>query len=311
MIYRKTEPRLSLCAHSKFMENIDTLLPLCKFQYESVPHRTPRWLLGQLSAQLKHHMSYTCMVRKHGVVLYRQGRELHALSHAMFSVMKNRKQKPDLQEVLKRLNQKIHKLIKTTMSKNPCTLDMDQLIQDIDPEVWEAICILTQTASDKNNPDNSLVKKTRCLFILHQIMYCIDNQCSTPFHIVIADLIECFGGSAELVKFLNRFGVCVSYDTQEKVEEEEQKGLLLGLTPDDIIIFTMDNVDFQKGYAQIFNGNQILSWHGTTLQAVKTKPSLDTSPLNPMVTRRRSHALLSPFNSPDCEEQMSAPKASW
>ena len=219
------------------MENINTLLPLCKFQYESVPHRTPRWLLGQLSAQLK----YTCMVRKHGVVLYRQGRELHALSHAMFSVMKNRKQKPDLQEVLKRLNQKIHKLIKTTMSKNPCTLDMDQLIQDIDPEVWEAICILTQTASDKNNP---LVKKTRCLFILHQIMYCIDNHCSTPFHIVIADLLECFGGSAELVKFLNRFGVCVSYDTllrhiQEKVEEEEQKGLLLGLTPDGIIIFTM------------------------------------------------------------------------
>ena len=215
-----------------------------QIQYESVPHRTPRWLLGQLSAQLKHHMSYTCMVRKHGVVLYRQGRELHALSHAMFSVMKNRKQKPDLQKVLKRLNQKIHTLIKTTMSKNSCTLDMDQLIQDIDPEVWEAICILTQTASDKNNPDNSLVKKTRCLFILHQIMYCIDNQCSTPFHIVIADLIECFGGSAELVKFLNRFGVCVSYDTllrhiQEKVEEEEQKGLLLGLTPDGIIIFTM------------------------------------------------------------------------
>ena len=72
-------------------------------------------------------------------------------------------------------------------------------------------------------------------------MYCIDNQCSTPFHIVIADLIECFGGSAELVKFLNRFGVCVSYDTllrhiQEKVEEEEQKGLLLGLTPDGITV---------------------------------------------------------------------------
>ena len=98
-------------------------------------------------------MSYTCMVRKHRVVLYRQGRELHALSHAMFSVMKNRKRKPDLQEVLKRFNQKIHKLIKTTMSKNPCTLE---LIQDIDPEVWEAICILTQTASDKNNPDNVL-----------------------------------------------------------------------------------------------------------------------------------------------------------
>ena len=104
--------------------------------------------------------------------------------------------------------------------------------------------------------------------------------------------------------------MCVSYDTllrhiQEKVEEEEQKGLLLGLTPDGIIIFTMI---FKKVMRQIFNGNQILSWHGTTLQAVKTKPSLDTSPLNPMVTRRRSHALLSPFNSPDCEEQMSVPK---
>lgn len=58
---QENRPMTLLCAHSRFLDNMDTLLPLCAFEYESTPHRTPRWLLGQLSAQLKHHLSYTCM----------------------------------------------------------------------------------------------------------------------------------------------------------------------------------------------------------------------------------------------------------
>ena len=47
-------------------------------------HRTPRWLLGHLSSCLKHHLAYFCTVRKHGIILYRQGRELQSLSHAVY-----------------------------------------------------------------------------------------------------------------------------------------------------------------------------------------------------------------------------------
>ena len=43
-----------------------------------------RWLLSQLSSSLKHHLVYTCVVKKHGIILCRRGKELHALSYALY-----------------------------------------------------------------------------------------------------------------------------------------------------------------------------------------------------------------------------------
>ena len=78
-------------------------------------------------------------------------------------------------------------------------------------------------------------------------------------------------------------------------------GLLQDMNCNLLTVFTVDNIDFMHSYAQVFSGNQQLSWHGTTLQAVQCKPLLDESYSNKGVTpgTRRLHALLSPVNSPD------------
>ena len=179
---------------------------------------------------------------------------------------------PDHMQTCKTINNKIHKLIHTTKAITSYdSLDIDQMIHSIDPVLWDAICIITQNVKPNKKPEESITKNTRRLFILHQIMFCMDNRCSMPFHVLNVDLIDCYGGSAELLKIFNRLGVCVSFDTlsrhiQTTVEEINDKGLLQGLDPNALTMFSLDNIDFLHSNAQVFCGNQQLSWHGTTVQ---------------------------------------------
>ena len=69
-------------------------------------------------------------------------------------------------------------------------------------------------------------------------------------------------------------------------------------------------------HAQVFAGNQHLSWHGTTIQAVQAKPSHSTKSSDPFptqtcteyTTRRRPHEFLSPMPSPDKGAHSPLPK---
>ena len=154
------------CAYSRFSDNIDLLLPMCSFS--SCPKLgTPRWLLAQLSTRLKPHISYTCIIKKHGVIIYRQGRELQCLSHALFSARASRKQaKP--KSVLKGINRKIRKLVETTIASPSCNyfnLDgMVEAIKKFDQDIWDAMCILTHGVTEEESSDTehvTLVKKNQ------------------------------------------------------------------------------------------------------------------------------------------------------
>ena len=272
-------------------------------------HRTPRWLLGHLSSCLKHHLAYFCTVRKHGIILYRQGRELQSLSHAVYMRGAGPTQGTgDLRAMCKDINTKIKRQIRTTSESLSTTtsFDIQQMIDSIDPDLWETICILTSsekrkrkrkprptTKKRRNRVSSTHVKNIRRLFILHQIMFSIDKTCSMPFHLLNADLLDYLGGSAELIRIFNRLGLCVSLDTlsrhiQTTISTVQKDSLLQGLDPSNITVFTVDNIDYLHSYAKVFCGNQKLSYHGTTIQAVQTKQ------LTRQVGRRRSHALLSP-----------------
>ena len=234
-----------LSAHSTFIYQLDRLLPMSSLQYRPDKPGNPRWLLSQLSSSLQHHMSYTCKVNKHGVILFRRERELDALSHALYSANISSKPnvKPDHVQVCNDVNERIHKQINSKqLATDPGTLEIDHLIESVDPVVWNTICILTQSTSERSKKRSSQsessknIKNIRRLFILCQIMFCIDNTCYMPFHVLTADLIDSYGGSFELIKILNRLGVCVSNDTllrhiQQKVQESVSKGILQGLDP--------------------------------------------------------------------------------
>ena len=125
-----------------------------------------------------------------------------------------------------------------------------------------------------------------------------------PFQLMLADIVDCYGGSTELLKILNRLGVCTSSYTllrhiQTTVQQADMKGILQGLGPSILTVFSVDNIDFMKSYAQVYCGNQQLSWHGTTVQAVQTKPShQETAQLPDTTSRRRSRDVVSPHHSP-------------
>ena len=114
------------------------------------------------------------------------------------------------------------------------------------------------------------------------MMFTIDSRCTAPFHTTITDLIDCCGGSSELIRALNRLGVCSSYDAllrhiQQCTKVIMEKGILQGLDPSILTIFSMDNIDFLKSHAQVYCGNQKLSWHGTTIQATQPLPNVRDS----------------------------------
>ena len=152
----------------------------------------------------------------------------------------------------------------------------------MDPRLWSAISLLTRSVSEcrgtsRVSDPSALIhhtKKVRRLFCLCTILYCTDDRCYLPLHNLITDTVESLGGSALLIRILNRLGVCSSADTlarsiQYRVQEREQRGPEQECSPNSFTVISADNIDFLHSHARVFHGNQTRSWHGTTVQAVQ------------------------------------------
>ena len=98
-------------AYHIFKDQIETLAPMSSLD-RSPELQSHWWLYSQLSASLKHHMAYTCKVRKHGIILYRRGKEIEALSHAPYQLSET-KQDTDPAE----LNSDVHKSVCADINK--------------------------------------------------------------------------------------------------------------------------------------------------------------------------------------------------
>ena len=125
----------------------------------------PNWLRSQLLSLLEHHMAYRCTVRRYGTVLYCYGGDLvHALSVSLGQARNqshkcsvDREQDSDFQttlsEVCLTLNSKIHACAETMVREDASTphkieeVYIDKFISDLDPDVWKAVCLLTQPLS--------------------------------------------------------------------------------------------------------------------------------------------------------------------
>ena len=196
-------------------------------------------------------------------------------------------------EIMDHLNSCMHHHINkllTTDRGSPfqCdTLSIDNAISHIDPSLWSAITALTRSVSERKCPlktaDQSdpsyKIKKIRQFFCFCCLVFCTDNRCNLPLHNLITDAIESYGGSTVLVKILNRLGACSSTDTlarsiQSYIRERERRGPEQECLPDYTTIISVDNIDFLHSYAKVFCGDQLSSWHGTTVQAVQPLPSV-------------------------------------
>ena len=193
-------------------------------------------------------------------------------------------------------------------------LNIDQLVAEIDPKLWEFVCMITKPMSAckgytySSGERKKLVTEYPCeegasLFCLCVLLFCTDDRCHLPLHALITDAVESYGGSAMLIRMLNRLGACSSADTlarviQYRVEEREKRGVKQDCNPNEITIISVDNIDFLHSYAQVYCGAQTSSWHGTTVQAVQPKPNTWYSDLTgPPPTKGTTTNMASPMQT--------------
>ena len=154
-------------------------------------------------------------------------------------------------------------------------LNIERLVSEIDLTLWAFIKSITRPISEthgystKANQPQTLqhhVKQVHCLFCLSALMFCTDDRCSFPFHTLITDVIESGGGSTQLIRILNRMGICSSADTVARSIQYSPEEDCMHNIP---TIISMDNIDFQHSYARVFCGKQVSSCRRTTVQAVQ------------------------------------------
>ncbi len=288
---------------------------------------TSRLILSDLTANLKHHITYSCKVRKYGTLVYRPGTDLAPLlSEAMWR-LQNTTPTPDSSEgkgtcsdsdlesmdtVVNRcfdhLSQVVNRQIYTFLAKAAGTpfeyddIDLEEVINHVDPQLWKAVCLFTRSTSELrgtskvNEPSSPAYRKKRVrrLFLLCMILFCADDRCSMPMHTLLTDTIDSQGGSASLIKILNRLGVCAYADTLSRFIQFKastfQKNKVRDLLPDTFTVVSADNIDFLHSYAKVFGGQQTGSWHGTTVQAIQPLPSLAVHE-NPLVLGLPPHPI--------------------
>ena len=92
----------------------------------------------------------------------------------------------------------------------------------VDPVLWNVIVLLTLTSTERktllsghvdwtmethlrvsdlrHGDDTPLLKR---VFLLSVMLHCVNSQCSLPLHPVLADVVDSYSESAELLSILN------------------------------------------------------------------------------------------------------------
>ena len=269
---------------------------------------TSRYILSNLINHLQHHLTYKCTVRKYGTIILRPNTDLiPILSKALWDIHTLKKRQTQnltrnmqgtveidhsalpnhsIQDVNQLIHAEIRKLLQKDMESpfEHHSINLDKLIEETDQRLWETICSLTEsvserrTAGDKTSESQSHTKKVRRYFLLCCLLFCTDSHCSFPLHTLVTDAVESQGGSTNIIKMLNRLGVCASSDTlarfiQHKVSTQSVSN---STTSESFTVVSADNIDFLHSYARVFQGKQTGSWHGTSVQVVQPLPSLES-----------------------------------
>jgi hypothetical protein len=301
---------------------------------------TSKWILSKLIIYLQHHISFECKVRKHATIIYRQGSDLLLI---ISKLLWNARSTNPTQEkgpastsastslsdtvapsyctpVLEDLNKRIHNTIQNMIAldaESPYDFSqicMSESIKNVDPVLWDAICMLTRSISESRGTSTMStssikyqIKQFRRFFIFATILFCTDDRCNMPLHTFMTDLVESQGGSGLLIKLLNRLGICSSSDVLSRFIQYKADTIKPDehLDSDSFTIISADNIDFLHSYASIFKGSRNSSWHGTTVQSVQPMPCLSmmndvTYRMTATSSRKRSRIspLASPLQSP-------------
>ena len=267
-------------------------------------------LFSHLKQTLNKHLACCTLQKSAGTLLYRKdGNLLLALTKVLQRERKgkldgegehsssnnessnsNQQDEPQtdnslLAKVCTTMNTKLHHQAKKFMDKRKTdemdltSLDMDQLIDSIDPALWSMIINLTKSCREAIRPDKHPLthsRKLRCFYCLCVMLFITNNQCNKPLHVLLTDVLASHIGAQDKIKILNQLGAVASEDTharycQDIVQKKRQEGNTSLLST--FVAISVDNVGFLQSHAAIYSGDQHRSWQGTTVQALVYRDS--------------------------------------
>ena len=267
-------------------------------------------LFSHLKQTLNKHLACCTLQKSAGTLLYRKdGNLLLALTKVLQRERKgkldgegehsssnnessnsNQQDEPQtdnslLAKVCTTMNTKLHHQAQKFMDKRKTdemdltSLDMDQLIDSIDPALWSMIINLTKSCREAIRPDKHPLthsRKLRCFYCLCVMLFITNNQCNKPLHVLLTDVLASHIGAQDKIKILNQLGAVASEDTharycQDIVQKKRQEGNTSLLST--FVAISVDNVGFLQSHAAIYSGDQHRSWQGTTVQALVYRDS--------------------------------------
>ena len=139
---------------------------------------TSLWVLSNLTSDMQQHLVFSYKTCKYGTVLYRPNTDLHPiLQQALWKLhqyeLQPNKVQPDqpqnppsnalaMDKVLDDLNVKVQDQYRSFLAKDAEFItdynktDIDKLIDQINPEIRKAICMLTRSVSERRGTSKSL-----------------------------------------------------------------------------------------------------------------------------------------------------------
>ena len=116
------------------------------------------------------------------------------------------------------------------------TFNVERFMSSIDPSIVKMVVLLTRSCRSSKKPISTLIselphtKKLRCFYCMCVLLFCTNNQCSMPAHILLTDIVDSHGGTTELIQILNRLGAVASNDTHARyMEAIVEKGRSSGI----------------------------------------------------------------------------------
>lgn len=141
------------------------------------------------------------------------------------------------------------------------------------------------------------------------LLFCTNNTCSSPLHVLLTEAVLCHGGTLELIHILNRLGAVASVETLNRlsthvVQTQLSEGLIADLEPQEFAAVSIDNIDILQPYGFVSCLDATRSWHGTSVQSVQPLPlsghlradDLLSTRTAGITTKKRTYS--SPVNTP-------------
>ena len=186
-------------------------------------------------------------------------------------------------------------------------IDLIQLMNDMDPVIWNMIIFLTANKSERqrlmklessefdwtnhhttsfNFESNADIRAfTQKFFLAYSLIFCTDQECGYPLHVLLSDFVNCYSQSDELNKVLNRLGVCVSKSTHKRFVQsissmKETESNITDLISDAFSVVSIDNIDKLNPGAAIRSDDSQRCWNGTSVMAQQPMPNTIKDPSN-------------------------------